>query len=290
MSTAIARPTPTHPLTAGTTPAILWTISELLELARRVLGACFGFWCIFHLAVDMLPVVPTLGGLALLYGSVLMERWLHRDANFRTPGGLVNTARRPTRTRALQAGPGWASTAVGYLLTLTVLRELLHTPAAAIPAAAVNDTWTVAQIFILGLIPCAVATLTLDTARATYRSITTRSWVPFVHPVLTAGFTVGLTAIAWPLLSPHAAEATVDIAVTFAFLTLVMWGVVAFGLRRGRTGPSAPSPDLAGVVLMWWHGAPTLDDRRRYGPWITVGLIGGTALVVLLVVGVMGAL
>lgn len=283
MSTATIRPVPIHPLTAGTTPAILWTAGELLGLARRVLAACFGFWATFHLLTDTLPVGPTLGGLVVIYGSLLVERSLHRDANFRTPGGLGSADRRAPRTRALQAAPGWASTAVGYLLTLVILRELLHTPAAAIPATAVTATWTVAQVFVFGLVPGVVALLALDTARATYRSITTRSWVPYGYPILTAGFTVGLIAIAWPLLSPQAADTTVDVAATVAALTLMVWAVVAFGLHRERTGPAGPSPDLAGIALTWWHGAPTLEDRRRYRPWINAALIAALVIVVIIV-------
>lgn len=47
---------------------------------------------------------------------------------------------------------------------------------------------------------------------------------------------------------------------------------------------SDDSRDLTAALLTWWHGAPTLEDRRHYTPLIHAGMIGLAVMATLSVV------
>lgn len=278
MSTTTATPVPVHPLTAGSTPALLWLLAQCISLAAQAGGVLLGFWFSHQLAVDAVTVTPLIAAFVLLYAARFPSRWLLRTAQFHTPGGLVLPAHRPRRQRVLAQTPGWVRHAVGYTLVVLLAYWLLRTPTAAATATAIAPTVTTADVFILGLVPAAAVVLVVDTARAIRHGIITRSWLPLVDPAITAMFAVATVMVTLPVVTPHGASVTLQITTALAIAVLALWITVAV-LRRPSTEVVHDTVDLAGSVLTWWHGAPTLEDRRRYTPWIKAAAIVSAALV-----------
>lgn len=277
MSTATATPVPAHPLTAGTTPALLWLLAQCISLAAQAGGVLLAFWFSHQLAVDALTVMPLIAAFIVLYAACFPSRWLIRTAQFHTPGGLVLPANRHRRQRVLAQTPGWVRHALGYALALVLAHWLLHTPAAATPVTAIAPTVTTADVFILGLVPAATVVLIMDTARAIRHGIITRSWLPLIDPAITAAFAVAAIMVALPVVTPDGASVILQVTIALAIAALALWITVVV-LRRPSREVVHDNVDLAGRVLTWWHGAPTLEDRRRYTPWIKAAAIVSAAL------------
>lgn len=287
MSTTASPVVPTHPVTAGAVPAVLWVTGRALNLAALAAGLVLAFWYAEY-AVQRSPRMGlTLAGVIPLYATLFLARWMFRAARFRTPGGLVSPRDQSTLAQMRARTPGWMATILEYAVMLVLVSWMLHTPRAGMSAAAAASEWTTAQVYVLGIVPIISASVALLVARYVYEAVTTRSWVPLVDTALALSLAAALMRTTAFVHTPETADITGGLTATFVVMVLIFWAVVTFARHNARAFPSDEGLDPAAALLTWWHGAPTLEDRRHYKPLIHAGMIGVAVVVALVFVALM---
>lgn len=287
MSTNASAITPAHPVTAGAAPAVLWVASQALNLATLAAGLVLAFWYAEHVTQGDPHIALTLAAAIPLYGALFLVRWMLRAARFRTPGGLV-----PPRDQSIPAQlrgrtPGWLAKVLEYALTLLLVSRLLRAPSAATSISEAAPGWTAGQLYVVCLVPMMVTAVALLIARAVYQAVAARSWVPLIGAVLPLVFGATLVRTTATVQTAETADITGALATMYTGVALLVWAVLSFAPKARRAAPSDDGRNLAAALLTWWHGAPTLEDRRHYTPLIHAGMIGLAAMATL---GVMALL
>lgn len=284
MSANASAITPAHPVTAGVAPAILWVASQALNLATLAAGLVLAFWYAEHAAQGGSYIALSLAAVIPLYGALFVVRWMLRAARFRTPGGLVPPQDQSIPAQVRARTPGWLATVLEYALTLLIVTRLLRTPSAATSISEAVPGWTAGQLYVVCIVPIMVAAVALLVARAAYQAVAARSWVPLIGAALALVFCATLVRTTAAVQTAGTADITGGLAMTYTGGALLVWAVLSFAPKARNSALSDDSRDLTAALLTWWHGAPTLEDRRHYTPLIHAGMIGLAVMATLSVV------
>lgn len=267
-----------HPLTAGFAPAALWVLTSAVSLVGHG-SVLLALLALLEASVGSASSVTVLLWSSVAVGSLVMVRWTRRAASARTPGALGYRA-------VDDPAPPWSYVTLreaAYCLVsgaqILVTAWVLTLPAAQTRIETAGDLDGVTFGAVIGYV--------LLIALGARLGMELLSCLQAPHPsraeVVSAAVTLALVVTEWVVivsltsLTTGLGPVAIGVAI-YGFVAVIRLSLTVSAARSERSPQGdADRPwrsdrpwaeAIAGVVLTWWSGSATVQDRQRAARWI----------------------